>query len=547
MAINNRQLNNVFQFDFVDAEKVEIEIKKLDPSKTTTGISIAMLKDNVDILAPILCDIFNDCISNGTFPDELKLADISPIFKSVDSTAKKNYRPISILRSVSKLFERLIQNQLSPFFDQNLSQYLCGYRKGYTTQYALLKLIESWKKVRDNGGHSAAVLMDLSKAFDTINHDLLVAKLYAYGIRGTSLELLKNYLSNRYQRTKIEGKFSTWEELLTGVPQGSVLGPLLFNIYLNDLFYIVEKTELCNFADDNTPYSSSTDANQAISNVEHDCALLVEWFRDNYMTLNAPKCHLLVSGYRYETMFAKIEDTLLWEENSAKLLGIIIDSALTFDDHVKMLCKKASQKLTAVSRMSNFMTKNKRRLLIRTFFESQFNYCPLIWMFCSRSLNHRINKLHERALRIAHNDYSSSFTELLVKDNSVTIHHRNLRTLAIEMYKISNNISPAFMSDLMTQICIPYSTRSTTKIVKDENGCTKCSEKSNFKIPETRSVSYGLESFRYLGPKIWMLVPDEMKEISSLKIFKKQVKQLSFENCPCKLCKNYISGVGYID
>ena len=547
IAINSKKFERAFEFQPIDTEKITEEIKKLDANKTATGISIAMLKDYVDIFAPILAEIFNDCISKGTFPDELKLADISPIFKSIDSTAKKNYRPISILKSVSKLFEKLIQNQLSPFFDENLSQYLCGYRKGYTTQYALLKMIESWKKVQDDDGHSAAVLMDLSKAFDTINHDLLVAKLYAYGIRGTSLKLLQNYLSNRYQRTKIEGKYSTWEELLTGVPQGSVLGPILFNIYLNDLFYIVEYSNICNFADDTTPNCSKKDLNEAITNVEHDCSLLVEWFRDNYMTLNVPKCHLLVSGFRNEAIFAKVGDALLWEENSAKLLGIIIDSSLAFDNHVKMLCKKASQKLTAISRMSKFMSQQKRKTLMRTFFESQFNYCPLIWMFCSRHSNHRINKLHERALRIAYNDYFSDFSDLLIKDNAVTIHQRNLRSLAIEMYKITNNLCPAFIKDLMTEISVPYNSRSTTQVTEDINGGVKYNEKSNYMIPETKTVSFGLESIRYLGPKIWMLVPDELKKSSTLELFKERVRKLKFEKCPCKLCKTYIKGLGYVN
>ena len=133
--------------------------------------------------------------------------------------------------------------RLNPFFDQHLSQYLCGYSKGYTTQYVFLKLIESWKKVR-----AKMTILLLSKSFNTINHNLLIAKLYAYDIRGNSLKLLKNYLSNRFQRAKIEGKFSTWEEFLTGVPQGCVLGPLVFNIYLNDLSYVVEYIDICNFA-----------------------------------------------------------------------------------------------------------------------------------------------------------------------------------------------------------------------------------------------------------------------------------------------------------
>ena len=160
--------------------------------------------------------------------------------------------------------------------------------------------------------------MDLSKAFDNVNHDLLVKKSHAYGIRGISLILLKTYLSNRFQRTKLEGKLSTQNELLTGVPQGSVKESLLFNVYLKDLFYNVEYTNLCNIAVDTTPHSSSINVNEAITNVEHYCKLHVDWFRDNHMTLIASRCHLLVTCYKDELMFAKVGGELLWEDDLQK-------------------------------------------------------------------------------------------------------------------------------------------------------------------------------------------------------------------------------------
>ena len=547
IAIKEKSFKEIFDFTLLTTDEVLSEINKLDHTKSTTGISISLLKDNSDICAPILTNIFNSCIKNGVFPDQLKLADITPIFKSVDSMAKKNYRPVSILNSVSKLFEKLIQKQLNPFFDDKLSEYLCGYRKGNSTQYALLNLIESWKKYRDNHGYSAAVLMDLSKAFDTINHDLLLAKLHAYGVSKNALKLMMSYLRNRYQRTKVNGEYSSWEELLTGVPQGSVLGPLLFNIYLNDLLYAVENAEICNFADDTTPHSSGYDLKEVMIDVEHDCSLLVEWFRDNYLTLNADKCHLLVSGYKCEAMYASVGDALLWEENSVKLLGLIIDSELTFNNYVQMICKKASQKLTAIVRLANIISEKKRKVLLKTFFESQFSYCPLLWMFCSRKLNNKINRLHERALRIAYADYVSSFEELLAKDDSVTIHQRNLKVLAVEMYKISQGISPKFMNDLVEEFDTKYHTRSRYGVELDEGGNVKCLNKKLYYRPQkSNTSSFGLESFRWLGPKIWELIPDDLKNTKNLATFKSALKKLNIDNCPCKLCKNYIQGVGYI-
>ena len=295
-------------------------------------------------------------------------------------------------------------------------------KKGYTTQFALLKLIESWKRYCDNNSYSAAALMDLSRTFDTINHDLLIAKLHAYGVKGYSLKLIMNYLKNRYQHTKVIEEFSNLEELLTGVP-----GPLLFNLCINDLFYAVENSSICNFADYTTPYWCGYKVNELMIDVEDDCITLVAWFKDTFLTLNADKCHLLFSGCNVEHMFASVGDAIIWEENSVKLLGIFIDSNLSFNEHVKTICKKASQKLTVLLRMANILPGEQRKVLVNTFFDSQFNYCPLLWMFCSRSLNHKINRLHKRSLRIAYNDYTATFEDLLAKARKVTIHQRNLQ------------------------------------------------------------------------------------------------------------------------
>ena len=179
---------------------------------------------------------------------------MSPVFKKKDKTFVENDKPVSVLPTVSKISEIIMQKQISDYIGQFLSPFLCGYRKYFSTQYSLLTLIERWKFCLDKQGFAGALLMELSKALDTMNHELLIAKLYAYGFSIDGLEVLLNYLHDRWERVKINTNFSSWTQLLQGVPQGSVLGPILFNIYISDTFFALKGVHICNFTDDTTPY-----------------------------------------------------------------------------------------------------------------------------------------------------------------------------------------------------------------------------------------------------------------------------------------------------
>ena len=167
---------------------------------------------------------------------------------------KENYRPISLLSHTSKVFERILNNQLNDFMKDKLSNILTGFRKGRKAQHSLLIMIEKWKRALDENMEVGAVFMDLSKALDTLNHRRLLAKLKAYGLQPTALKQMENYLTGRFQRTKVNNSYSSWSEIIAGVPQGSLLGPLLFKNFLNDLLLYPQETFLSNYADGNTLY-----------------------------------------------------------------------------------------------------------------------------------------------------------------------------------------------------------------------------------------------------------------------------------------------------
>ena len=214
------------------------------------------------------------------------------------------------------------------------------------------------------------MLTDPSKAFDCLSHELLIAKLDAFGFDKKSLTLVYSYLSNRKQRVIVNHSYSSWKDILFGVPQGSILGPLLFNIYICDMFYFLENFDIANYADDSTPYSARQNHDLVVEDLQVSSTIFFQWLKENYMNINSDKSHLLLSGNN--NFVAKVDNFEIQSEKQQELLGIVIDSNLSFEDHINNICKKASQKLNALARVSSYMDIHKRKLLMKSFITSLF-------------------------------------------------------------------------------------------------------------------------------------------------------------------------------
>ena len=262
------------------------------------------------------------------------------------------------------------------------SKYQCGFRKQFSVQHCLIVMIEKWSQSLNSGGQASAFLTDLSKAFDCIDHELIIAKLNANGFNNSSLTFIYSYLSERKQKTKATSSFSCWAEILFGVHLGSILGLLLFKAYICDLFFEVRDLEYPSFADDTTTFSCLPEMVHILEKLQKGIQSMFDWFSENFLKLrNSDKCNLTASSkVPVEIQISNIKVT---SEFRVELFGIHIDNRLNFDYHASQLCKKASKKLHALVRIFRYVEISKRRVLVNSVITSQFSYCPLIWMFHS--------------------------------------------------------------------------------------------------------------------------------------------------------------------
>ena len=362
--------------------------------------------------------------------------------------------------------------------------------------------------------------MDLSRAFDCMPHGLLIAKLHAYGFSHTACSFMMSYLVDRQQRVKAMGACSSWETINRGVPQGSVLGPILFNIFMNDLFFLEFESKIFNYADDNSISKSGKDIKEIVNTLQKDTCTSVDWFANNDLHANQDKFQGMIMGKNNVTTTqldvygSKIECV-----DSMKLLGVTVDKQLNFKLHVSEICVKAARQLNVLRRLSKYLNLPSKLSIYKSFISSTFDYSPVAWIFCGKTNSSKLDKLNERAIRIVYNDYVSTYEKLLRDANALSLSMLRLKYMIIEVYKCINELNPEYMNKMFS--------------VKDTKYDLRDASIAHQQIFQT--ITFGYRSFSYYGSKLWNSLPLYLKRIDDFQAFKRELHNWLLDTQPSEL------------
>ena len=402
--------NSYPEFHPIDTtpQEVEVIIKSLkDSAPGHDDIHVKIIKQTATIIAPVISKLINNSFLTGTFPNKLKTAKIIPIHKGGKVDDLTNYRPISILPCLSKIYERAMYDRLINFLNSNniLSNNQFGFRKNLSPKLAITKLIDS--VIQDLGKEKfiVSVFLDLKKAFDTLDHEILLSKLHHYGIKGKIKDWFRSYLSNRYQCTFINNKISEYALISTGVPQGSTLGPLLFLLYINDITNSSNKLQFTIFADDTNLTYSALDKNSLIRTINSELNYVSNWLLINKLSLNTEKTkYLIFAGKKIvgDTLIEMCGNKIA-RVNSLKYLGITIDDQLTWKDHIASICHKLSKSSGILHKIKHLLTNDILLIIYYSLCYPYLHYCNVVWGMATKSLINPLVIIQKRIIRTLSN------------------------------------------------------------------------------------------------------------------------------------------------
>ena len=439
----------------------EIDHMSIDKATGEDGISCKILKLSKHVIAQSLTDIINKSLNTGVVPRAWKLARVVPIFKSGDTSCLNNYRPISILPIVSKIIEKAVHKQLTAFLDNSkiLHPNQSGFRAMHSTSTVLTKLVNQWSLNVENKQLTGVAFIDLRKAFDTVDHELLLSKLRSIGCAEGSVKWFESYLSNRRQITNFKDKKSSSLFITMGVPQGSILGPLLFSVYVNSLPNCTKSGVIDMYADDTTLSVYGPTAQEVEQKLSAALSEVMTWITKNRLVLNSDKTCVMVIGSRanlkkVESFNVYLNNTLLNRVHSTKCLGVVIDEELNWSKHVDKVTKTTQRNVGVIKRAKTYLPQSSLKLLYNSLVMPHFDYCSPVWSNRYQSQTNQLFKVQKRAARLIMNQsYETPSVSLFKSLKWMTLEERFEFNRVLMIYKCLHNLAPPYLSTELVNPC----------------------------------------------------------------------------------------------
>lgn len=513
-----------FNFSDINVSSVALRLQNLKASKATglDNIPAKVLKVISHIIAPSLTAIFSLSLNMGIYVDEWKLARLSPIYKSEDRRKCENYRPISILPIISKVFEREVFGQIYGYLNENslLSKFQSGFRPKHGTLAALIQMCDQWLANMDNGKLNGVVFLDIRKAFDSINHEILLKKLKdQFGIHGVELKWFESYLMNRQQVCFVNGHTSLPKKMRCGIPQGSILGPLMFLLYVNDMPDYLKKTTPCLYADDTQISSASDDFDTLIDNLNYDLNNVQKWLSKNKLQHHPTKSKVMFIGSSYN-LNNKVGDKPILLNNvpvsrtsTYTCLGVDIDEKLNWEKHVDTICSKVSAGIGAMRRVKPYVPPATLQTIYKSLVQPYFDYCSPLWDNCGKTLQEKLQKFQSRAARvITGTSYDVRSVDVLDTLGWQTLDVRRSQNKSIFMYKILNKHTAPNLNELFCKRNI------------SQNNYNLRNSETDLSLPKPKT-EFLKKGFGYSGAMLWNHLSQDSKQSETLCSFKRAIRQ----------------------